>query len=145
MNILDIINNPEAYPMPPLTQGCRLWEMMAAQTVLENKYREIETNNGLRHDQNIPVDLDDPHGQAQIKDHMFRLIAELVEASECLKNRPHKVTQMPTDKDHFLEELSDALHFMLSIFVLVGLTPHEIYGLYFAKHQVNLWRQETAY
>ena len=120
-------------------------EMMDAQIKLEAKYLEIETKNGLRHDQNIPVDLDDPHGQAQIKDHMFRLIAELVEASECLKNRPHKVTQMPTDKDHFLEELSDALHFMLSIFVLVGLSAEDVYRLYYAKHQVNLWRQNTAY
>ena len=119
--------------------------MLIAQNLLEIKYLEIETNNGLRHDQNIPVDLDDPHGQAQIEDHMFRLIAELVEASECLKNRPHKVTQMPTDKDHFLEELSDALHFMLSLFVLVGLDAEQVYRLYWAKHQVNVWRQNTNY
>jgi len=115
------------------------------QAELEAKYLAIEDKNRLRWVDQIPVDLDDPKGQAQIKDYIFRIIAELIEASECLKNKPWKSAHMPTDRNHFLEELSDFFHFAVALFLLVGLDAEQMYRLYWAKQEVNRFRIESNY
>ena len=65
--------------------------------------------------------------------------------TETLKNKPWKQTQMPTDKNHFYEELSDSFHFFLGLCLMVGLTPQDLFRIYFAKHQVNEFRITSNY
>ena len=117
---------------------------MVKQAELDSKYAAIEAANGFPWP-TLPVDLDDRKSQAFIKELNQRLVTELFECMECLKNKAWKETHMPTDKDHFFEELSDALHFFLELINAVGLTPDQLYRLYWAKHQVNRFRQESHY
>lgn len=141
MNIIDILAKEE----PPQTQVGLLEDMFAMQARLEEKYAPIEHARGLRWIEQQTADLDDAKGQLQVKDQVFRIITELIEMTETLKNKPWKQTQMPTDKNHFYEELSDSFHFFLGLCLMVGLTPQDLFRIYFAKHQVNEFRITSNY
>ena len=54
-------------------------------------------------------------------------------------------TDVPIDKDHFLEELSDALHFLVQLFIELGLTAEDVFSLYFKKSEVNKFRIRSNY
>ena len=122
-----------------------LTTIFARQAELELKYNEIETSRGLRQDVDWPVDLSDPHAQILIKDFMERMTEELMEAANCLKNKPWKMTNMVTDETHFKEELIDTLHFFVSIFLMVGMSPEDVLQMYLAKAETNAFRQESNY
>ena len=139
MNIKDV-GSVRAYP-PKVLEA-----IIHGQKYLMPKYDEIEAANGLLITPDCPVNLDDPKGQARIKDFMWRVTEELGEAANCLKNKPWKQTHMPTDIDHFNEELSDALHFFIELLILAGLdTEEKVYDLYHRKNVVNQFRQESRY
>ncbi len=91
----------------------RLDLIFARQHILMEKYIPIEVGNKLRHTTDCPVDLHDRHGQAQLKDFFWRATEELTEA--CEANRIH-----PELKSHTLEELADALHFIVEACLLAG-------------------------
>jgi len=90
--------------------------LMGEQTFLLDKYKEIE---GLP---TWPVDIDLPKGQVILKDFIARMAEEIVEAQEYLER------MTPTVYDSELvslmeEEVIDALHFYLGVYILAGLTP----------------------
>lgn len=112
MNVLDV-------PPPPVHPVCRLTAMFEHQHNLAIRYLEIERRNGLLQTDRMPVDLHNRHGQARLKDFAWRICEEIAEASDA--RTLHK--DIPI---HCLEELADALHFMLELDLLVGLTVHAL-------------------
>jgi len=115
------------------------------QQELLDKYIPMEHGRGLRFTDDCPVDLNDARGQCQLKDMAWRVTEELGEAMSCLKNKPWKETQVLTDEDHFLEELSDAFHFFLELCMLAGLSAKDLAIIYFQKSEVNKFRQRSKY
>jgi hypothetical protein len=120
-----------------------LKEMMFIQERQARAYIEIEGDR--RPTPTFPVDLDDPRGQDMIKVVCYLIVEELSEATNCLKMKPHCKTHIHTDRDHFYEELSDALHFFLELLLLVGLSAQDVLKLYLLKSQVNEFRRESGY
>jgi hypothetical protein len=120
--------------------------MYEGQAMLMEKYRDIEAANGC-----IVIgpamfgELDDRQVQMRIKDLMWRLTEELGEAANCLKNKPWKNSFIHTDREHFEEEISDAWHFFLELLETCGISPEDLFLLYFKKHAVNEFRQRSNY
>jgi hypothetical protein len=84
------------------------------------KYRPIEKANGLLHTEDIPVNLNCRFGQAQLKDLAWRMTEEITEATDAREHR-----------DHYLEELVDALHFMVELMILADFQPCRDLTFYF--------------
>lgn len=116
MNVDDI--NGDVIPTD-FSQKDRLDLIFERQHALMEKYIPIEVKNGLCHTQDCPVDLNDKYGQARLKDFFWRCTEELTEA--CEANRIH-----PELRNHVLEELADALHFLVEAHLLAGITPTHI-------------------
>jgi dimeric dUTPase (all-alpha-NTP-PPase superfamily) len=120
--------------------------VFARQKELMEKYHFIEEENGAQ----VPDALS--HGnldyrliQYRIKEMAYRVIEELSEATNCLKNKPWKQDAVLTDKDHFYEELADAFHFFVELCIIAGLNAEEFMNLYFKKSEVNKFRQRSGY
>lgn len=95
----------------------RLDHIFHRQHSLVLKYMPIEKANGLVITEACPVDLDDRFGQARLKDFFWRFTEELGEAFEAYSRGEH---------DLFKEELIDALHFLVEIYLLADITPGRI-------------------
>jgi dimeric dUTPase (all-alpha-NTP-PPase superfamily) len=89
--------------------------IFARQEELSKKYVEIESSNHLRWTTDIPLDVNDPKGQAQLKDYAWRVIEEIGESIEASE-----------DKLHMKEELADGLHFITELLILVGISHSEL-------------------
>jgi hypothetical protein len=129
-------------------EGDWLENIFARQTALEEKYEDIEAANGFSRPDGVDWEvsgLDDPHTQWFLKDAAYRVVEELSEATNCLKNKPWKTTHVPTDKTHYYEELADAFHFFIRLCIYSGLDAEKLYRLYFKKSEVNKFRQESNY
>jgi len=144
MNITDIKETKEGISVEVTDLLKTIFE---EQMKLKKKYDEIEMKKGFF----VPdisvfsLDLSDTKNQMYLKDLFYRIVTELVEASECLKNKPWKMSEVPTDVDHLKEELVDALHFYVELCINVGIDSEELFNLYMKKNKVNQWRQETNY
>lgn len=138
MNIHDV--EKKLPKVPDMLEAMFKW-----QDELMRKYYDIEEKAGLLQTEDLPVDIDSPAGQARLKDLAWRITEELGEAMNCLKNKPWKQTHMPTDIDHFYEELSDFLHFSLELFITAGLDARKLFALYFLKAEINKFRQRSGY
>lgn len=90
-------------------QGDRLKAIFDRQKELMEKYHSIEARSGLLQTPDCPVSLDDPKGQARIKDFAWRMTEEIGEAIESKH-----------DEEHFTEELIDGLHFLTELTILAG-------------------------
>jgi hypothetical protein len=129
--------------------GGRLEGMFVRQTDLEEKYHPIEEKN-VGHKLPTPFgnfeDIDDPATQRRLKEIAYRIVEELSEATNTLKNgKPWKSSHVKTDVDHFLEETVDALHFFIEFCLCAGINAHVLYELYMDKSRVNQFRQESNY
>lgn len=140
MNINDIAEKVE---VPKVKD--KLEAMFEMQRELITKYLPIEEKAGFLHIKGVPVDIDDPAGQDRMKETAWRIVEELGEAMNCLKNKPWKQSPLATDQLHFYEELADFLHFSLELFIEAGLDADKLFRLYFLKSQVNKFRQESNY
>lgn len=140
MNIEDIAKEME---VPEVKD--KLESMFEMQLELIKTYLPIEERTGFLHIKGVPVNIDDPAGQDRMKETAWRIVEELGEAMNCLKNKPWKQTQMPTDQLHFYEELADFLHFSLELFIEAGIDADKLFRLYFLKGQVNKFRQRSGY
>jgi hypothetical protein len=110
MNV-DHVSN-DSIPVP--TDGRdKLAMIFERQLELMHKYEDIEAANGLLQTPDIPVDIHDKFGQARLKDMSWRVTEELTEAAEALLEHG----DVP---NHFLEEVSDALHFLVEFTILCG-------------------------
>ena len=82
-----------------------------------------------------PVDITSKQSQQVIRDLALKGVEEMFEALGHLKNwKPHRDTDKPeVDRDEFLEEVVDAFNYFLSMLVLVGVSPDDLYDAYVKK------------
>lgn len=129
-----------------IPEGDMLQGIFDGQYGLIAKYHDIEKRRGA-----IVVDttdfgnLDYRFTQWRIKDLAFRAIEELTEATNTLKNKPWKQSEVATDQTHFYEELADALHFFIELCITAGMTAEDLARIYHRKHAVNEFRQRSNY
>lgn len=133
--------DPEGYGV-----GDMLATIFAGQRQLMEKYDGIERRNGaIVVEPEFFGEVDDRKVQMRLKDLAWRVTEELSEATNTLKNKPWKDTFVATDVPHFQEEVADALHFFVEFLITAGFTPEAIFKMYFRKHAVNQFRQESKY
>lgn len=110
----------------------RLDLIFERQHQLMEKYEAIEHANGFIHESiyKQPIDFDNRFAQARIKDFCWRVTEEIGEMLE------------PHEDPHFLEELSDVLHFMTELCIMCNIKPDDIIGRSF--HEIcrleSYWR-----
>jgi len=97
MNIQDVVDVPDSMQF--------LRDIFKTQEDLAIKYKDIE---GIP---DWPFDINNYEHQAWIKDFLWRSTEEVAEALEALELG---------HKEHYLEELSDALHFIVEALILAG-------------------------
>lgn len=102
MNIADIKDIPHVEPEE------YLHKIFERQLELLLKYKEIE---GIPQ---WPFDLDNASHQAWLKDFLWRTTEEIAESLEAYYNN---------HKTHQVEELADALHFIVGCMILSGIEP----------------------
>jgi len=110
MNILDIKVEDLG-----ITGEDKLDQIFKRQLELMQKYHDIEKSSGLIITEDVPVDLHDSRGQARLKDFAWRITEELGEALEAF--RVHRDI-----REHYDEEIADALHFLVEFTILAGVT-----------------------
>lgn len=96
---------------------------------------------------NYPVDPTSKFGQKFLKGITHECMHELFEANLLLKNsKDHRVTDVTEfDRDSYVEELVDALHYFFEIAILSGVSLDELHRAYMKKGQVNIERIEGGY
>lgn len=126
----------------------RLLEIFRRQGELEERYGPIETGNGFPYPK-LPLNLDDPHDQMAYRDNNGFVVEELFEATGLLKNKPWKQTLKPVDREAFIAEMADAVHFILKSWIFIFGNPDDaaeaLYNAYMGKSEINKQRQEHGY
>ena len=147
MNITDI----DPSTLPPV-DGDMLEYLFKLQTRLEERYRAIEGEQGFFPDIGIdmvPLNLHMPNVNWFLKDAAQRVIEEMCEGTNVLKNKQWKKSHVIVDEEHVFEELADTWAFLIrySIFVLGSGTDgaRRLFELIRRKHSINEFRQETNY
>jgi len=138
--------NVKDFPEVELPEGDLLEGIFAGQYELIEKYHDIEQSRGalVIEPENFG-EIDHRFVQWRIKDLAFRTIEELTEATNTLKQKPWKQSEVPTDQEHFYEELADALHFFVELLITAGMDAKGIALMYHRKHAVNKFRQRSNY
>lgn len=94
----------------------------------------------------FPVDLTSKAGQKLIKNIMYECGDELHEARQHLKQKDHRVSNMnEVDRQQYVEELTDALHYFFEIVIASGISIDEMFEAYMAKGRINFQRIEDDY
>ena len=142
--------DPSIGPDPEVVMTSAIPDMLATifagQRQLMGEYDEIERRNGaVVPEPELFGQIDAREVQMRLKDLAWRVTEEISEATNCLKNKPWKQTFVATDVAHFQEEVADALHFFVEFLITAGFTPETIFTMYFRKHAVNQFRQESQY
>ena len=119
----------------------RLEEMWTQQRIFMNLLRE------KRDFPNFPVDTSTKSGQKILKSITHECMHELFEANLLLKNsKDHRATDLKDfDKESYVEELCDALHYFFEIAILSGVSIEELYSAYIKKGEINFDRVEKGY
>lgn len=82
---------------------------------------------------------------SNLKLYMWDIVYHLNIARNYLKNKPWKQSQMMTNELAFQRELVLAFIKLIGYYFLLGLTPQDIYYLYFKKQRVNKFRIQSNY
>lgn len=139
MNILD-------FPDTELPEGDLLKAIFDKQRELMEKYEPIESGRGaITVKPELYGMVDHRKVQWRIKDLSQRVVEELMESMNCLRNKPWKQSEVETDKDHFYEELADTLHFFVELCITAGMDAEDLAMLYLQKNAVNKFRQDSKY
>ena len=113
----------------------------------ELQQKLIEHFQYAGHDIQCPVDITSKAGQKACRDTGLKAVEELFEAFALLKNaKQHRKTDVPEfDREHFLEEISDSLHFQLEMLLMLGVTPDELFAAYEKKNKIVHERIDSGY
>lgn len=148
------VTNPSSMAEPPsrpsnlrvVPSRDMLAEVFAGQSRLMERYHDIEAENGS------PVlgveqlgDLDDRQVQARLHQLFGYAIREWSEAMQELRNKPWKRTGIATDRDAFVNEVGDVLHFFVEFCITSGISAEELHARYFQMHAKNQERQNSGY
>jgi predicted house-cleaning noncanonical NTP pyrophosphatase (MazG superfamily) len=95
----------------------------------------------------FPVDPTTKFGQKLLKGITHECMHELFEANQMLKNsKDHRATEVKEfDRDGYVEELVDALHYFFEIAILSGVSMDELFDAYIQKGNININRIENGY
>ena len=86
----------------------------------------------------FPVDLTSKSGQRLLRETILNMIEEVMEASFCLRNKVHRLTDdRSLDREHFLEEMGDTLAYFVEACILSGITADEIYDEYTSMNELD--------
>ena len=90
----------------------------------------------------FPVDLTSKVGQKAVKTAIQESVVEMIEALGELRNaKDHRATDIPEiNDDAFLEEMCDALHYMIEALILAGVPRERLVAAYLAKGEKNTTR-----
>lgn len=77
--------------------------------------------------------------------YLWEVIYELNKARNFLKCRPWKQTSVMTKEIEFQESLVKSFYPYMGFLALNGFTTQGLFGLFFKKQRLNLWRQQTNY
>lgn len=119
------INDREAAPYPGDNSVWRvIWK---EQEELHYHYRNIEWEKGIGYgvlradglDRDVVRSINSPYFQYYLKDLKWRFVEEMQEAKEA---------QLQGDMEHFKEELTDALHFMMELNVVLNIIHSELFS-----------------
>ena len=94
----------------------QLHAIFARQSELMAKYKDIEKLPAA------PLALHTTHHQKIMKDFAWRVTEELTEAFEVWSNHPDRKRAM----ERGLEEMADALHFLVEMLIFAGVTPEQV-------------------
>lgn len=96
---------------------------------------------------NFPVDLKTKTGQKFLKNIIFECTEELFEGNQLLKNgKSHRVTDVKDfDRDAYVEELTDAMHYFLELVIASGISLEEFYAVFMKKGNINIERILSGY
>ena len=120
--------------------------MFASQRRLMDKYHHIEGSNGSPViPQELEGHLDNRQVQLRLHELFGYLMREMAEAMAELKNKPWKQTEELTDRRAFVEEIGDALHFLIEFCLTAGIGPEDLYSSYRVTHDKNIERQNSGY
>lgn len=135
--------NLRAVPVPPQDL---LEKIFLGQRQLMERYHEIEEAHGS------PVIYEEDEGkiddrlvQARLHQLYGYMVRELSEAMQELKNKPWKKTQRPTDRQAFVDEVGDTLHFFVEFCITAGIGVEDLADSYFRMHGKNQRRQASEY
>ena len=93
----------------------------------------------------FPVNINTKAAQAEFRELAGYVVEEMMEAVNCLKNRPWTKTETLVDTQHLHDEMADTLHFFVSVCVLIGMEPDDLMKAYTHKYLVNEMRRRTDY
>lgn len=123
-----------------------LESIFQGQRQLMERYHAIEEGNGSPV---IPIDfegeLDDRHVQSRLHQLFGFAMQEWSEAMQELHNKPWRQTQQTTDRQAFISEVGDVLHFFVEFCITAGIGAEELHQIYFKMHQKNQDRQNSQY
>lgn len=92
--------------------------------------------------------LPDPENPENVSEYVRQVVLcledELHEALEHVHWKPWKTSRGFKDRDKYRAELADVLHFVLDLYLSVGLTGEDIYQDYLSKHRENLKRRNSV-
>lgn len=146
MNITDIEKLIEAGEIEAPPEGDMLELMFERQNQLIDKYHGIEKDRGAHViDREMFGLIDHRYVQFRLKDLSQRVIEELMECTNTLRNKPWSQTDKETDVDHMKEELADTFHFLLEFAITAGISAKELFYLYYLKSETNKFRIRTKY
>ena len=96
---------------------------------------------------NFPVDINSKSGQKFLKSITHECMGELFEANQELKNsKVHRETEIPEiNRDAYVEELADSLHYFFEIVIASGVSIDELYNVYMKKGDINVKRIVEGY
>ncbi|MHA2045163.1 MAG: hypothetical protein ACW99G_10230 [Candidatus Thorarchaeota archaeon] len=93
-----------------------------------------------------PIDLTTKNGQRMIKEIINDCHGELWEATYTLKNKVHKMQDdTDFDREHYKEELMDALAYLLETCILSGFDAEEMFSEFSRKNRIVKERFENGY
>lgn len=107
----------------------------------------IEHFRAAGHEIVCPVDIETKQGQRTCRDTGLKAVEELFEAFALLKNsKEHRKTNVQGfDRDAFLEEYVDSLHFQLEMLLMLSVTPEELMQAYERKNKIVHERIDADY
>ena len=95
----------------------------------------------------MPVDLTNKATQQHLRDLALRGVEEVFEAVQELKNaKSHRQTEIRDfDRASFKEEMVDSFNYFLSLLIIMGVTPDELFEAYTNKDRIIHDRIKSKY